>query len=118
MRFVARRQDGDGLCSIIESDGAAECSIIVSDGAAECSIIESDGAAECSIIVPDGAAETAGNDDAPGAVHAVSAPAVVRTIARRPARPAERERTMVGLRLQWTVATSLLRADDVPMTVP
>ena len=96
MRFVARRQDGDGLCSIIESDGAAECSIIVSDGAAE----------------------TAGNDDAPGAVHAVSAPAVVRTIARRPARPAERERTMVGLRLQWMVATSLLRAHDVAMTVP
>ena len=94
------RQDGDGLCSIIVSDGAAECSIIPFDGLGLCSIIVSDGAAECSIIVSDGAAETAGNNDAPGAVHAVSAPAVVRTIARRPARPAERERTMVGLRLR------------------
>jgi len=89
-----------------------------SDGAAECSIVEPDGAAECSIIVPDGAAETAGNDDAPGAVHAVSAPPVVRRIARRPARAAERERTMVGLRLQWMVAASFLRGHDVAMTVP
>ena len=95
---MAPRQDGDGLCSIIVSDGAAECSIIVSDGAAECSIIVSDGAAECSIIVSDGAAETAGDGDAPGAVHAAIAPAVPTTIARRRARPAERERIMVGLR--------------------
>jgi hypothetical protein len=87
---------GLGLCSIIASEGAAECSIIASEGAAECSIIASEGAAECSIIASEGAAETAG--DAPGEVHAASAPAAVTTATRKPARPAERDRIMAGLR--------------------
>lgn len=115
---MARRHDGDGLCSVIVSDGAAECSIIPFDGLGLCSIIVSDGAAECPIIVSDGAAETGGVDDAPGDVHAVSAKAVVTAIARRPAWPAERERTMVWLRMKWMVSTSFLRPCDIAMTVP
>ena len=119
VRSVARRQDGDGLCSIIASDGAAECSIIESDGGAECSIIVSDGDAECSIIVSDGAAEAAGDGDAPGAVHAASAPAVV-TDDREKTGTAGRTRTNHG----WApvavgmVMTSLLRPHDIVMTIP
>jgi hypothetical protein len=90
--------------SAIDPYGEGLCSIIASDGAAECSIIASDGAAECSIIASDGAAETAGDDgDAAGAVHAASPPTLT-MIARRPARQAERERNMYGLRRRSIVA--------------
>ena len=115
---MASRQDGDGLGSIIASDGDGLCPIIASDGAAECSIIASDGEAECSIIAADGAAEAGGDDgEAPGVVHAATAPATVKAMAMRPARPAEREGTMVGLQLQSMVPTSLLRPHDGEMTV-
>src|SRR5258708_8041534 len=113
----AWRQDGDGLCSIIAPDGDGLCSIIAPDGDGLCSIIAPDGAALCSIIVSDGAAVAAGDDgEAPRAVHAARAPATVMMRARRPARPAERERTMVALRIRSMVATSLLRACVISTT--
>jgi hypothetical protein len=115
--IVARRQDGAGLCSIIASDGAGLCSIIASDGAGLCSIIASDGDWLCSIIASDGDAEKPGDGDAPGAVHATSAAAVPSKIARRPAGPAERERTMVGLRCYGIVTTTFLDPGDIAMTV-